>query len=73
LAKDPYGLVASTLRNEPHMSNHVLVSLALLLFVFLMIFFEKPLKYGLILLIIKSLMVLLLLLALWDYVANAKL
>jgi hypothetical protein len=55
------------------MSNHVLVSLALLLFVFLMIFFEKPLKYGLILLIIKSLMVLLLLLALWDYVANAKL
>lgn len=73
LAKYPYGLVASALRDESHMSNNFLVSLTLLLYVFLMIFFEKPLKKGLIFLIIKSLMVLLLLLALWNYVANAKL
>ena len=38
-----------------------------------MIFIEKPLKKGLIFLIIKCLMVLLFFLALWHYVANAKL
>ena len=52
LAEYSYGLVACALRDEPHMSNNFLVSLALLIFVFLMIFFEKPLKKGLIFLII---------------------
>ena len=73
LAKYAHCLITSALRDEPHMSDNVLISLTLLLYIFLMIFFEKTLKKGLIFLIIKSLMVLLLLLALWNYVANAKL